>query len=245
MNKIHIAHIFPGLLNCSGDFGNLKAITRHLEDDKITTEIHAISPDDDFDASKYDFFYISGTFDYDREKLIPSLNKIRSELEKAIADNKTILAIDNGLVLLGKYYEDLSGKRKECLGLLDFYTVQGEDREANNYLFNIDGIKIVGFENHAEKIYLSENLKPLGKVLVGNGNNGEDQTEGVKFNNLFGTFAGGPILPKNPDFCELILKTILSKRAKELHFKPLKTEIAAHEYLVDRLESHQTTSNNF
>ena len=245
MNKIYIAHIFPELLNCSGDFGNLKAIIRHLEDAGFTPEINIISPNDNFELSKYNLIYISGSFDYDRSDLMPALNKIRPELEKAITNQKTILAIDNGLVLLGKYYEDLNGRRKDCLNLLDFYAIQNKDREANNYLFSINNIKVAGFENHSEKIYLGEKLKPLGKILVGHGNNGEDQTEGVRYQNLFGTFAGGPVLPKNPEFCELILKTMLGDQAEKLHFKALKTEINAHNYLENRIIVHKNMSNNF
>ena len=42
-----------------------------------------------------------------------------------------------------------------------------------------NGLTLVGFENHSGKTYLGKEVKPLGKVVVGNGNNGEDGFEGL------------------------------------------------------------------
>ena len=38
-----------------------------------------------------------------------------------------------------------------------------------------------GFENHQGRTFLSGDEKPLGRVVYGNGNNKEDQTEGVHY----------------------------------------------------------------
>ena len=57
---------------------------------------------------------------------------------------------------------------------------------------------------------------------MGYGNNGEDGTEGVHFKNVFGSYSHGPLLPKNPAFCDLLL---LDDSAEQ----------AAHDAMLHRL----------
>ena len=80
-------------------------------------------------------------------------------------------------------------------------------------------------------------MSPLGKVLVGGGNNGEDGFEGVRYHNVFGTYSHGPVLPKNPAFCDHLLTTALQQRYPELELQPLDdaAELAAHNTMRDRL----------
>ena len=42
-----------------------------------------------------------------------------------------------------------------------------------------DGRTMVGFENHAGRTWLGDGVAPLGRVIAGAGNNGEDRTEGA------------------------------------------------------------------
>ncbi len=53
----------------------------------------------------------------------------------------------------------------------------------------------MGFENHSGRTYIG-NLKPLGKVVAGYGNNGEDQEEGCIYKNTFCTYFHGSLLSK-------------------------------------------------
>ena len=109
-----------------------------------------------------------------------------------------------------------------------------------NYMFTCDeaDCKIVGFENHSGKTYLGSGVKPLGKVLEGYGNNGEDQTEGARYNNVFATYSHGSLLPKNPVLCDFILQTALDRRyGKTEPLVPLNDtlELNAHNYMEQRL----------
>ena len=68
------------------------------------------------------------------------------------------------------------------------------------YRFEIDFLKnngenyrVVGFENHAGKP-TGEGVKPLGKVIKGSGNNGEDGFEGAVYKNTFCTYSHGSLL---------------------------------------------------
>ena len=108
-----------------------------------------------------------------------------------------------------------------------------------NYMFTCDeaDCKIVGFENHSGKTYLGSGVKPLGKVLEGYGNNGEDGTAGARYKNVFASYSHGCLLPKNPKLADLILKLALERKYGKVELPPLADEFetAAHNYMEARL----------
>ncbi|MDP3987743.1 MAG: hypothetical protein Q8P80_01220 [Candidatus Levybacteria bacterium] len=90
---------------------------------------------------------------------------------------------------------------------------------------------LVGFENHGGRTYLGKNLEPLGKVISGSGNNGEDGTEGCVYKNSFGTYLHGPILPKNPHLADLLIKLALEKKYKSpINLSPLNDSLEHQAY---------------
>lgn len=80
--------------------------------------------------------------------------------------------------MLGSYYRTWDGKQCDFIGAIDYYTVGSKERMIGNFLFEClpesGGSTVVGFENHSGKTYLGSGVSPLGKVLIGGGNNGED-----------------------------------------------------------------------
>ena len=96
---------------------------------------------------------------------------------------------------------------------------------------------MVGFENHSGKTLLGSSVHPLAYVEVGYGNNGEDKTEGVHYQNVFGSYSHGPLLPKNPTFCDFLLKTALEHRYGTVSLEPLddRAELTAHDRMIRRL----------
>ena len=121
-------------------------------------------------------------------------------------------------------------------------TVGSKKRMIGNYKFRCGeesgGSVVVGFENHSGKTRLGSGLRPLGKVLAGFGNNGEDGTEGAHYLNVFGTYSHGPLLPKNPAFCDLLLQTALERKYGRAELSPLddRAENAAHDEMCARLK---------
>ena len=71
-------------------------------------------------------------------------------------------------------------------------------------------------------------------------NNGEDGLEGAHYKNVFGTYSHGPLLPKNPDFADLLIKTALERKYGRAELGPLDDtlERAAHDEMCRRLEKH-------
>ena len=98
---------------------------------------------------------------------------------------------------------------------------------------------LVGFENHSGKTYIGKKSEPLGNIIVGSGNNGEDRTSGAVSGNVFGCYLHGPILPKNPNFADLLLKKALLRRYKNVTLKKLDDtlEIDTHNSILKHIKS--------
>ena len=164
------------------------------------------------------------------------------EILAAVEDEKVFLCICGGYQMMGQYYLTHTGEQCDFIGALNLHTVGSDQRMIGNYLFRCtdenSGADIVGFENHSGKTYLGDGVSPLGTVLQGYGNNGEDGTEGARYKNVFGAYCHGPMLPKNPKFADFILQTAISRRFPGYELPPLddSLETRAHSYMVNRME---------
>ena len=77
---------------------------------------------------------------------------------------------------------------------MDAYTVAGNKRFIGNVTVKTDFLTpntLVGFENHSGLTYLEGESKPLGKTVVGNGNNGKDGFEGGRYKNFISDRGNG------------------------------------------------------
>ncbi len=220
MFDLNICHLYPDLLNTYGDRGNMLAMQRRAQWHNINVNITNITIDDIFDSSAFDIVFLGGGQDYEQEIIQKDLlDQKGSEIKNAISGMKVFLCICGGYQLMGKYYKTWDGKEIEFLGALDLWTVGGEERMIGNIVFESDLIsdngkplKIVGFENHSGKTYLGGDIRPLGKVLYGNGNNGTDGFEGAIYNNVYCSYSHGSLLPKNPLLTDHLLSLALKQK---------------------------------
>jgi len=258
--KLIIYHFYPDLLDLYGDRGNVLALAARCRWRGIEAEIRTVSLGDDIDFSQADILFIGGGSDREQSLLVEDLSARTHEIKEAIEDGLVILTICGGYQLLGQYYQTAEGQRIPGLGILDLYTVAGSKRLIGNVIAEIDEeLKVfiqqnqqddrnaksaealavstlVGFENHSGKTYLGPALKPMGKIIRGHGNNGEDGLEGVRYKNVFGTYLHGPLLPKNPALADLLLGLALKRRGWASPLIPLDNslEIKAHQAVVSR-----------
>ena len=239
--ELRICHLYPDVLNLYGDRGNVLCMEQRLRwrgIDAVTTRVPIGAP---LHAADFDLFFIGGGQDFEQEVLLGDLvGGKTAEIKSAIEDGKTFLAICGGYQMLGQYYKTWDGVQCDFTGALDLYTVGSRQRMIGNYMFTCDelvGVNVVGFENHSGKTYLGSGVKPIGKVLEGFGNNGEDGTEGARYKNVFATYSHGCLLPKNPQLCDNILKTALEHKYGAVELAELNDmlENEAHQYMENRL----------
>ncbi len=231
---IRIGHLYPDMLNLYGDRGNIIALTVRMKERGIDVHTDAITMGKSFNADDYDILFIGGGQDFEQDVLLDDLKKGKdTEISKAIQNGTPMLAICGGYQMLGKYYKTYDGKMLEYLGALDFYTEGKEDRMIGNYAYKTkEGIEVLGFENHSGRTYLGKGIEPLGTVIRGYGNNGEDKTEGVRYKNTFGTYSHGPVLPKNPKLADMLI-------SKAIENKYGKTELAPLDDSLEEKAKHQ------
>jgi CobQ-like glutamine amidotransferase family enzyme len=239
--ELNICHLYPDVLNLYGDRGNVTCMERRLRWRGIDVTTTGVSVGESLDPTKFDLFFIGGGQDFEQEVLLDDLAGQKSaQIKAAIEDGKTFLAICGGYQMLGSYYKTWDGQQCDFIGALDLYTIGHKDRMIGNYMFTcdeLDGVQVVGFENHSGKTYLGSNVRPLGHVLTGNGNNGEDGLEGARYHNVFATYSHGCLLPKNPVLCDYLLQTALAHKYGAVELAPLddNLETMAHDAMQLRL----------
>ncbi len=210
--ELHICHMYPDLLNMYGDVGNVKILKYRAEKREIEVFLHSIGVNEPFDGSAYDIVMLGGGQDFEMRIVSEDLaGEKKEQLRQYMENDGVFLAIGSGFQLLGKSYVSGNGEIRDGLGFLPFVTEPCENRFVGNIAVEIDGISCVGFENHAGRTRIGE-LSPLGRVLSGFGNNGEDGSEGLKYKNTLCTFLHGPLLSKNPELADSILISALRKK---------------------------------
>ena len=241
--ELKICHMYPDVLNLYGDGGNIRCLTQRLAWRGIESSVTRLPIGEMALLAGFDLVFIGGGQDFEQQVLLEDLHRGKDkEIRAAVEDGLPFLTICGGYQMLGAYYETHDGQRCDFIGVLDLYTVGSPTRMIGNYKFQCGpesgGSLVVGFENHSGKTWLGSGVQPLGRVLAGFGNNGEDGTEGARYKNVFGTYSHGPLLPKNPALCDYILSTALRRKYGAVELTPLDdaAELAAHDEMCERVQ---------
>ncbi|KEI82284.1 glutamine amidotransferase [Clostridium botulinum A2 117] len=237
--ELNICHLYPDLLNVYGDIGNILVLKYRAQQRGIKINVSNVSIKDSFPIDKYDIALFGGGQDYEQSIVSKDMVETKKDdLTEYIEKGKVLLAICGGYQLLGKYYTTPEGEKLDGLNILDIYTEGGDIRFIGNTVIKNEEFNetYVGFENHSGRTYIG-NLKPLGKVIAGYGNNGEDQEEGCIYKNTFCTYFHGSLLSKNPELADRLLSTALkNKYGEDINLEPLddNLEFKAKEFIVNR-----------
>ncbi len=235
--ELRLLALYPEQMNIYADRGNMIFLRRRCEWRGIGFAYTAAGPGDRVDPGAHDFFYIGGGQDRDQRAVAADMVAgKRDDLAAAVDDGAVLLAVCGGYQLLGHSYQ-LGSERIPGLGLADLETVREPgERLIGNVAIEADlggGSRLIaGFENHGGRTRLGAAAEPLGRVVKGYGNNGSDGYEGVRRDNLIGTYLHGPLLPKNAWLADRLIELALARReGSEPQLEPLDDsfEAAAHE----------------
>jgi lipid II isoglutaminyl synthase (glutamine-hydrolysing) len=235
--ELRAVALYPEQMNIYADRGNILFLRRRCEWRGIDFSYAAAGAGESLDPRAHDLIYVGGGQDRDQrivaEDMVASK---RTGLAEAVEDGAVVLAVCGGYQLLGHSYE-IGDERIGGLGLADLETVrQPGPRLIGNIEIEVrlgDGPReLAGFENHGGRTYLGDGAEPLGRVVRGHGNNGSDGLEGVRRQNMIGTYLHGPLLPKNVWLADRLIQLALARRhGGEPELAPLDDalEAAAHE----------------
>lgn len=250
--SLTIGWLYPDLMSTYGDRGNIICLQKRCQWRGIEAEIKEISLNTKYQIlNTCDLLFMGGA--QDRQQKIAGDDLFQNKgpvIKKMIEDNIPGLFICGAYQFLGNYYQPAEGEKILGLGIFDLYTKHsGFDKERcvgniviklNKNYNNYNGYNsLVGFENHGGRTYLGKGAEPLGSVMVGYGNNGEDETEGCVYKNAIGTYLHGPILPKNPYLADWLIKTAFEKKYQnkiELEKLDDALEEKAHDFMLGKLK---------
>lgn len=244
--RIVIGYMYGKIMNIYGDRGNILTLVNRCLWRKIGVEVKEIGLNDKLRPRDFNLFFWGGG--QDREQNLASVDLQGDKgkaLIEAVEEGAALLSICGGYQLLGKYYRPSEGYELSGLGLFDAHTIAGNRRMVGNLVIETNPIfkslsslnTLVGFENHSGRTYLSKSAQPLGSVVVGFGNNGEDRTEGCIYKNAIGCYLHGPLLPKNPHLADFLILEALRHAGFTLDsLEPLEDEleISTHQSVINR-----------
>jgi CobQ-like glutamine amidotransferase family enzyme len=216
--KFVVGHLYPDYLNIYADRGNIAVLEKRARWRDIDFDYRTIGLGERVRPGEHDLYYVGGGQDREQALIAPDLANKGGPLVEAVLGGAAFLAVCGGYQLLGRFYRDRSGAELPGVGLLPHHTVAGERRMIGDVLLECELDPgelrtLAGFENHAGRTYLDEGAEPLGRVVAGFGNNGEDGFEGSRLASAVGTYLHGPLLPRNAWLADWLIARALAHRS--------------------------------
>lgn len=235
MSRIKIAHLYPIEMNIYGDTGNVLVLEKRLKWRGIEAQIERVGIGDSI-PNDVDIIVSGGGQDRGASSVEDDLRRKGQQLKAMSDDGVAMLLICGTYQLFGHRFITNSKEEIKGIGILDVETYGQTERLIGNISISTDFGDLVGYENHSGLTYLGDGVRPLGKVISGAGNNGQDSTEGACVNNVFGTYLHGPVLPKNPLFADEIIRLAMIRKYGSVNLKDLddSTEQFAHDVAMRR-----------
>lgn len=212
---ITVLQLYPRDMNIYGDWGNALVIKRRLQWHGYTPRLIEYNPGDVF-PDDVDMILGGGGQDSGQDKIQQDLLGIGDKLHQLADDDVPMLMICGLYQLFGKFFKTQDGHIIEGIGLLDIETHAGPERLIGNIVTKSHEFgDIIGYENHSGQTFLGKGVQPLGTVIKGAGNNGQDGTEGARYRNVLASYLHGSLLPKNPVIADFLIEKAIIKKYGE------------------------------
>lgn len=214
MKTVTILQLYPHEMNIYGDNGNVLALSRRLEWYGYSPIVLAHHPGKPF-PQDVDIITGGGGQDSGQLKVQADLQHISKKLH-ALADDGTPMLMICGLYqLFGRHFKTTDGQLIKGVGIFAAETNAGSTRLVGNVVADTPLGQLFGYENHSGLTFLDDTGEALGKVVKGAGNNGQDGTEGAVYNNVYGSYLHGSLLPKNPHLADALIQQAVHRRYQE------------------------------
>jgi hypothetical protein len=223
---VHLVQLYPRDMNIYGDWGNTLTLKRRLEKYGYAVRLSDHNPGDPFPPDA-DLLVGGGGQDSGQFRVQEDLQRIAPELRAMAADGVPMLAICGLYQLFGHEFRTGAGETLPGIGILDLTTVGGPTRLIGNIVLESPEFgTVVGYENHSGVTRLGPDQTPLGRVVKGAGNNGEDGTEGARVHHVVGSYLHGSMLPKNPAVADHLIRAAVERRLGVFDVAPLDDTLA-------------------
>ena len=215
---INLVHLYPREMSIYGDLGNTHCLASRIRRHGYDVAVHPHHPGSTLPDEPH-LFMGGGGQDSGQSRVEDDLAVIADRLRGLASDGTPMIMICGMYQLFGNTFITTQGEALPGLGILDVTTRGNEKRMIGGIVLDTDFGEVVGFENHSGSTLLGSGQGPFGRVRVGNGNNGQDGTEGAVAGNVIGSYLHGPILPANPRLADHLIAQA-AERATGRPFEP-------------------------
>jgi CobQ-like glutamine amidotransferase family enzyme len=215
-SSLRLVWIYPDLLSTYGDQGNALVVERRARQRRVPVTRIDVRSDQPVPTSG-DIYLIGGGEDRPQRLAAERLRR-DGGLSRAVSNGAIVFSVCAGYQILGHEFVNDLGRPEPGLGLLDVVSLRGGgQRCVGDVLADTEpqlGLPpLTGFENHHGVTRIGPGARPLARVRVGNGNGIGDGTEGAYNDTVFGTYLHGPVMARNPQLADLLIKLALDVKA--------------------------------
>ncbi|MDX3355291.1 glutamine amidotransferase [Streptomyces sp. ME01-24h] len=215
-SSLRLVWVYPDLLSTYGDQGNVLVTERRARQRRVPVTRIDVRSDQPIPTSG-DIYLIGGGEDRPQRLAAERLRR-DGGLNRAVDNGAIVFSVCAGYQIIGHEFVNDLGRPEPGLGLLDVVSVRGEGaRCVGDVLADIDpelGLPpLTGFENHQGVTHVGKNARPLARTRFGNGNGTGDGTEGAYNETVFGTYMHGPVMARNPQIADMLIKLAMDVRA--------------------------------
>lgn len=215
--ELTILHLYPDCMSLYGEYANVMVLRRHLEAMGVSVTVETALFEDTPDFERAGFIYMGAGAERTQKAALAALLPHKEAFQAAVDRGAVVLFTGNAMEALGASVTDAAGKVWPALGLADFTTVETDKRTPEDVVAHtaLWESAAVGFMNKCSTTK-GVNAPLFDRLSLGFGNEDEKGPEGYVSGNVFATHLTGPILVKNPDFTDLLIRRLFAAKGWEL-----------------------------
>ena len=224
--QLHLLHLYPNEMNIYGDRGNLLTLMRRMEWHGYEPVVHFHHAGNALPETVH-IVLGGGGQDSAQADIQADVLRIGDQMHKLADSGVPMLMICGMYQLFGHRFLTHDGQEIKGIGVFNLETIASPKRMVGNVMVKSERFgTLFGFENHSGRTMLKAGQEPLGTVLRGGGNNGEDKTEGAIYKNVIGAYMHGPMLPTNPHVADELIGLAATNIYGNFHAKSIDDHLA-------------------
>lgn len=215
--EVKILHLYPDCMSLYGEYANVAVLRRHLEAMGVSVAVETALFEDAPAFERADFIYMGAGTERTQKAALAALLPHKDALKAAIVRGVVVLFTGNAMELIGASVTSADGKIWPALGLGDFSTVETDRRSPEDVVARtaLWESTAVGFMNKCS-VTRGINSPLFDRLSLGFGNEADKGPEGYVSGNVFATHLTGPVLVKNPDFTDLLIRRLFAAKGWKL-----------------------------
>ena len=217
MNTFTLVQLYPDELGVAGDRGNVLAVTARLAAAGLDCDVIEVHHGDALPASA-DIVIIGGGPLSALRRIHADLLAHGDTLRSWAADGVVFFAYGTGAEVLGRGIHSVEGERIEGVGIFPLAVRRVQARKVGYVIAEVQGERIVGFEDNASEWTLDVGATPFARVTTsssGTGSQAAAGSDGVRLGSSVATLLGGPLLPLNPCVTLALIESAVIRRGEQ------------------------------